>query len=432
MPRLSKRQVDAEISKTSTEVRLWDDDPRGLGLRIKPSGVATFFIQYTSPLTFKKTRLSIGQYGKLTIDKARGEAKRLFEQIANGRCPSREKAEAKDAALSALTLAEFCDDYLADCQSGIVTYRGRAKKPSTISVDRGRIIRHIKPLVGHKRVDEVTRADAERMMHDIRLGKTATDEKTGFRGRARVTGGQGTATKATKLLGSIMSYAIKRGLRSDNPVTGIEYPPDGKRQRIFNPDEFRRLGDTLLEEAEKGAPEVAIRAYKLLALTGCRREEIFALTKSQVDLHRQCFVFGDTKTGQQLRPFGNAAAEILALPEIDKKSQFVFPSPKTNGHWTSSKRFVEICKKARVEEVSIHVLRHSYLSVALELEYSELTIAVLGGHKTHSITSRYAHHVDRALVEAADRVSKLIAARMSGAKETEEKIIKFSRKRRDG
>lgn len=425
MARLSKRQLDAEIAKAASEIRLWDDDPRGLGLRVKPSGVATFFIQYSSPVTFKKTRFSIGQYGRLTIDKARVEAKRLFEQVANGRCPAQEKAAAKDAALSAITISDFCDEYLSDCASGIVTYRGRAKKQSTLSVDKGRINRHIKPLLGRKRVDEVTRPDAEKMMHDIRLGKTATDEKTGFRGRAIVTGGQGTATKATKLLGSIMSYAIKRGLRSDNPVTGIEYRPDGKRQRILDPGEFQRLGDSLGLEEANGAPKAAIRAYRLLALTGCRRDEIFALKKSQIDFHRQCFVFGDSKTGQQLRPFGSAAAEILALPELNAKSKFVFPSPKTDGHWTSAKRFSAICKRVELEDVSIHVLRHSYLSVALELEYSELTIAVLGGHKSHSITSRYAHHVDKALIEAANRVSEKIAIRMFGNEKNESKIVDF-------
>ena len=60
----------------------------------------------------------------------------------------------------------------------------------------------------------------------------------------------------------------------------------------------------------------------------------------------------------------------------------------------------------------MHTLRHSYASVALELEYSELTIAGLLGHRSHSVTSRYAHHVDRALVAAADRVSRMIAERM--------------------
>ena len=73
MARLTKRQVDDEISKATRESRLWDDDPRGLGLRIKPHGAATFFIQYRSPVTFKKIRHSIDQYGRLTIDQARTE-----------------------------------------------------------------------------------------------------------------------------------------------------------------------------------------------------------------------------------------------------------------------------------------------------------------------------------------------------------------------
>ena len=59
--RLSKRKIDAEIAQADKDIRLWDDDPRGLGLRIKSSGTATFFIQFRSPVTFKKARHSIGQ-----------------------------------------------------------------------------------------------------------------------------------------------------------------------------------------------------------------------------------------------------------------------------------------------------------------------------------------------------------------------------------
>jgi site-specific recombinase XerD len=63
---------------------------------------------------------------------------------------------------------------------------------------------------------------------------------------------------------------------------------------------------------------------------------------------------------------------------------------------------------AELKDVSLHTLRHSFASVALELGYSELTIGGLIGHTQHSVTSRYAHHVDSALVSAADRVAERI------------------------
>lgn len=82
-------------------------------------------------------------------------------------------------------------------------------------------------------------------MHDIRRGKTAVNVKTGPRSRAIVTGGAGTAGRAVTLSGSIFSYAIKQEIRADNPASGVEVPPDGKRDRVPSPDEYRRPGEAL-------------------------------------------------------------------------------------------------------------------------------------------------------------------------------------------
>lgn len=414
MARLNKRKVDAEIARATKDIRLWDDDPRGLGLRIKPNGSATFFMQYQSPLSFKKIRHSFGQYGRITIDQARTEAKRLYEVVARGRDPVVEKRQARHDADTALSMKEFCDDYMRDAEAGLVTYRGHPKKPSTIATDRGRVERHIKPLLGKKLVRDISQRDVELAMHDIRRGKTAVDIKTGRRGRAIVTGGAGTAARTMRLLGSIFSYAIKQGIRTDNPVAGIKLEPDGKRDRVLTPDEYGRLGKALDAAEAEGRNPTAINAYRLLALTGCRRGEVFGLQISEIDNHRQCLRLTDTKSGQQVRPIGRNALELVDACVSRPDGDYVFPASNGSGHLTDAKLFRQICNGAELSGVSLHTLRHSFASVALELEYSELTIAGLLGHKVHSITSRYAHHVDRALVTAADRVSELILARMDG------------------
>ena len=56
-------------------------------------------------------------------------------------------------------------------------------------------------------------------------------------------------------------------------------------------------------------------------------------------------------------------------------------------------------------DITPHVLRHSFASLAADLGYSEPTIASLLGHKTHSITSRYIHSSDTVLLAAADAVA---------------------------
>ena len=56
-------------------------------------------------------------------------------------------------------------------------------------------------------------------------------------------------------------------------------------------------------------------------------------------------------------------------------------------------------------DITPHVLRHSFASLAADLGYNEPTIACLLGHKTHSMTSRYMHSADAVLLAAADAVA---------------------------
>jgi integrase len=63
-------------------------------------------------------------------------------------------------------------------------------------------------------------------------------------------------------------------------------------------------------------------------------------------------------------------------------------------------------------DVTPHVLRHSFASLAADLGYSEPTIATLVGHKGHTVTSRYVHSADAVLLAAADAVAARTAELM--------------------
>jgi hypothetical protein len=132
--------------------------------------------------------------------------------------------------------------------SRIMTRRREAKKESTLITDRGRIERHIKPLLGRLSVAAVTRDDVESFMHDVAAGKTATRTKTGKkRGLANVRGGRGTASRTVGLLGAIFSYAVRHRIRADNPVRGVTRFADRKRERRLSDDEYKSLGNAIRE-----------------------------------------------------------------------------------------------------------------------------------------------------------------------------------------
>jgi integrase len=72
-----------------------------------------------------------------------------------------------------------------------------------------------------------------------------------------------------------------------------------------------------------------------------------------------------------------------------------------------------VCASAGLTEVTPHVLRHTFASVAGNLNFSELTIKGLLGHSSRGVTQGYVH-LDVALVVAAERVSAEIASILDG------------------
>lgn len=133
------------------------------------------------------------------------------------------------------------------------------------------------------------------------------------------------------LTGAIFTYAIKRKLRADNPVRGIETPKDRRKLRRLSEAEYRQLWTAL----SKG--DLASDLFLLLAVSGWRSGEARCLKWSEVDLDRKVATLSDTKSGLSVRPLSSAAIQIIQRQE--KKGEFVFehrqgqPIRKLFLHW---------------------------------------------------------------------------------------------------
>jgi integrase len=389
---------------------IWDAAVPGFGARRQKGDAISYVLMYRTR-EGRQRRFTIGRHGApWTPDTARGEARRLLGEIVKGEDPAADKREARDA----MTVTELCDAYLADAEAGrLLTRRGQSKKASTLAIDRGRIERHFKPLLGSRAVTAVTRNDVERFMHAVAEGKSAARVKTKRRGLARVRGGRGTATRALGLLGAIFTYAVRSGLRPDNPVHGVIRFADGRRERRLSDDEYEMLGGALRQGEAEGIWPAAIAAARFLALTGWRSGEVMGLRWADVDLARRTATLPDSKTGRSIRPLSHAACDVLRnLPRMN--GELVFPATRGDGPMTGfPKLWARIAKLGEVPaDVTPHVLRHSLASLAGDLGYSEPTIAALVGHKGHSITSRYIHAADAVLLAAADTVANRTAELM--------------------
>ena len=220
----------------------------------------------------------------------------------------------------------------------LLTRRKSAKKASTLLIDRGRIMRHIKPLIGTMKVTAVTQEDIDNFMHDVAAGKTAGNTKSAKnRGLARVRGGRGAASRAVGLLGGIFTYAIRRRMRPDNPVHGVVRFADGRRERRLTEAEYSALGEALRKAEVGGVWPPAIAAVRFLALTGWRRNEALELRWEEIDLDRRTAKLSDTKTGRSMRPLSHAACDVLRQMVV-RSGRFVFPATRGDGFSSVSKR----------------------------------------------------------------------------------------------
>jgi integrase len=394
---------------------LWDSGKgavAGFGARRRSSEAITYIVKYRVKDDGRARWLVLGRHGVLTPDEARDKAKAILGQVVDGADP----AAIRDARRDADTVADLCDRYIEDMETGrLLTRRRGPKKPSTILTDKGRIVRHIKPLMGPLKVASVDRDDIENFMHAVATGKTAGRIKTRRYGLARVTGGKGTATRTVGLLSAIFTFAVKHRMRTDNPCAGVTRYADGRRERRLAEEEYAMLGDALRRAEGEGIWPPAIAAVRFVALTGWRLGEVLDLTWEELDLARRTATLGDTKTGRSLRPLSHAACDVLrAIPRIGGHNR-VFPATRGDGPMVGFKKFLPKIAKDLPRDITAHVYRHSVASVAVDLGYSELAIAGLLGHRLGSVTSRYAHAADAVLLAAADRVADRILEMMGEA-----------------
>lgn len=407
MPRRARIGLREVRALGSGEI-IWDTAVAGFAARRQSGPLVTYVLKYRI-LDGKRQRwYTIGKHGApWTPDGARAEAQRLLGEVAKGNDP----AAAKQARRAATTVSELCDQYLKDAMAGRVLKRsGVAKRNSTLIIDAGRIERHIKPLLGAYAVAAVTRRDVERFLHDVAEGKTKARVKTKARGLARVKGGKTAANRSTGLLGAIFSYAMRNGMRLDNPVHGLQRFADGKRDRRLANEEYGLLGNAVARATVESVWPPAIAVVRFLAFTGWRKGEAVGLRWSEVDLPRRTATLTDTKTGRSVRPLSLHASQVLReMAAMHSNAHgLVFPATRGDEPMQGFRKFwVRIAELGALpREVTPHVLRHSFASLAADLGYSEPTIAALVGHSGRSTTSRYVHSADAVLVAAADAVAQ--------------------------
>jgi site-specific recombinase XerD len=186
----------------------------------------------------------------------------------------------------------------------------------------------------------------------------------------------------------------------ENPASKVSMEEENnKRDRWLADDEEERL----LEACSPRLRELVIFALN----TGMRLSEILALTWRGVDLFRKTItVFKSKNKEMRTLPMNQTIFEMLKSRAKVKsiKTDLVFYN---KNHAQIDKCFVSLsfhntAKKAKVEDFRFHDLRHTFATRLVQSGKDLYKIQRLLGHKTPSMTQRYAHHYPESLRDAVE------------------------------
>lgn len=385
MAKFTKRQIEA-LAPKEKDYFVWDGELSGFGIRVFPTGRKQFVVQYRYGRVSR--RMSLGRYGAITPDQARGLALEALVKLRNDIDPVAEKRAKRDALTVRELATRFDEEHIAV-----------HLKASTAKEYRRNLKLFILPAIGHLRIIDVTRADISKYHHDWRHRPYQ-------------------ANRNLEIISKMFNLAELWGLRPDgtNPRRHIKKYPEKKRERYFSAGELQAIGRVLSEmEIERIELPSAIAAIRLLLFTGCRLNEIMTLRWEYVDLAGSALRLPDSKTGAKVVHIGEAAVSVLKSIQREVDNPWVIVGRNPGAHLTDLQPFWQRVRgRAGLKDARIHDLRHTFASVAVSNGQSLPMIGKLLGHTQVQTTARYAHLANEPVLAAANDVSTLIESQLQG------------------
>lgn len=374
--KLTKRLIDQATYRGFGNSRyvLWDEETKGFGLRVYPTGRKVFLLSYRA--SGRKRMIVLGPYGVLTVDMARKEAIKRLGEVIQGEDP----LEKRQRAVNAPTVKSLCHDYV-----------DRHAKPfkKTWKRDLRLLERYIIPEWGGLKASQIKRSDIAALHHKI--GKHSIYE----------------ANHTYALLSRMFECGRQWGFVEEhvsNPARGIKKFREKKRQRYLTQDELPRLAQAINSERN-----VFIRsAIWLLLLTGLRKSELLCARWEWVDFEENVLKLPDTKGGRPfVLPLSPEAIRILKdLPKQDGLP-YVFQGQIIGRPLvTIQKNWDRIKRAARIEDLRVHDLRRTVGSWIVQKEKDLHLVSKILNHADISTTAKvYAHVAESHVRNALERHS---------------------------
>lgn len=252
---------------------------------------------------------------------------------------------------------------------------------SRIRDDKSRYNTWLKPRFANKTLMQISPLDLERVKKDMRDQHRSA----------------ATIRQVLCLVRQAYNKAVAWGLwQGENPCDKVPFPaPNNARGRFLSHQE----ADLLLTALRERSPQIA-RIAKLSLYSGMRLGEVFSLRWSNVDLPRGILTVMDAKNGESRPAFiTDKIKEVLDELTQGDPDEFLFKTRQGTPVAWLSKLFADVVETTGLnklitdprEKVTFHTLRHTFASWAVMEGVPLYLVAKAMGHRTQSMTQRYAH-----------------------------------------
>ncbi len=313
--------------------------------------------------------------GETDYDKALMTVKEIIEGAAN---PTRSMQSPP------ITFFQLADEF--------ERYIEKRWMPKTVENDKSRL-RGLRAVFGKKNVSDISRQQLMDYLEQ-RTEKTVVRVKAGKRYEQKIN--IDTVNRELTSIKLLFKFAVEKGYITENPAEKIKpFPrlpdkdgniPTGER-RPLTKDEWNRL----LEASEKSKNELLTFILKIDKYSGLRKGELRRLTWDDVDFDKNVLSVRQTKNKSTIdKPMPRKLRQVLlALRDKYPFAQYVLCKPDGSpcGDWRTS--FNNACKRAGLDDVCFHMLRHTCFSNLGNHGYGPFQIKAYSGHKSLKMVQRY-------------------------------------------
>ncbi|MDR4495053.1 MAG: tyrosine-type recombinase/integrase [Nitrospirales bacterium] len=260
-------------------------------------------------------------------------------------------------------------------------------------------VAHFKRILGNPPIHSLT----VKALEDYR--QTRRSEKVG-----PATINKELATIKHALTKAVAWKMVRKDIRQDLKDVQKEKEPPGRLRYLEDETEAHNI----LTYCYGGFKALVVTAL----YTGMRRGEVLNLTWEQVDLKQGVIRLTHTKNGEARDlPINETVRSVLAGLRTRIDVPWVFHDEEGNKFPDTRKRFEWACKEAKVTDFHFHDLRHTFASWLVVRGTPIATVSELLGHKSLSMTMRYAHLSPAHKAEAVRSLDKnlTIEAKMGGS-----------------